>query len=89
MQSELVIPEWLHNIFLGYGHPGSAHYTMMPNLPKEIDFRDTFLDYDHLTESFPGMVSPFCKSCYYHLFLPSIHHVYKFVCLENCARRWI
>ncbi|CAG8451805.1 2657_t:CDS:10 [Dentiscutata heterogama] len=54
MQSELVVPDWLHNIFLGYGLPGSAHYTMMPNLPKEIDFRDTFLDYDHLVESFPG-----------------------------------
>ncbi|CAG8659030.1 203_t:CDS:10, partial [Racocetra fulgida] len=54
MQSELVVPDWLHNIFLGYGLPGSAHYTMMPNLPKEIDFRDTFLDYDHLVDSFPG-----------------------------------
>ncbi|CAB4411822.1 unnamed protein product [Rhizophagus irregularis] len=53
MQSELVVPDWLHNIFLGYGHPGSAHYTMMPNRPKEIDFRDTFLNYDHLIESFP------------------------------------
>lgn len=53
MQSELVVPDWLHNIFLGYGLPGSAHYTMMPNLPKEIDFRDTFLNYDHLIESFP------------------------------------
>ena len=56
MQSELVVPDWLHNIFLGYGDPGSAHYTWMPNLPKEIDFHDTFLDYDHLKESFPGMV---------------------------------
>ncbi|CAG8455667.1 2479_t:CDS:10 [Acaulospora colombiana] len=54
MQSELVVPEWLHNVFLGYGFPDSAHYTMMPNLPKEIDFRDTFLDYDHLVSSFPG-----------------------------------
>ena len=57
MQSELVVPDWLHNIFLGYGHPGSAHYTMMPNRPREIDFRDTFLDYDHLIESFPDKVS--------------------------------
>ncbi|CAG8601288.1 9980_t:CDS:10 [Paraglomus brasilianum] len=56
MQSELVVPEWLHNIFLGYGDPGSAHYTWMPSLPKEIDFHDTFLDYNHLKESFPGMM---------------------------------
>ncbi|CAG8442045.1 1306_t:CDS:10 [Diversispora eburnea] len=48
MQSELVVPEWLHNVFLGYGFPGSAHYIMLQNLPKEIDFRDTLLDYDHL-----------------------------------------
>ncbi|CAG8678431.1 9133_t:CDS:10, partial [Funneliformis caledonium] len=54
MQSELVVPDWLHNIFLGYGHPGNAHYSMMPNRPKEIDFRDTFLNYEHLVESFPG-----------------------------------
>ncbi|CAG8713817.1 13961_t:CDS:10, partial [Acaulospora morrowiae] len=53
MQSELVVPDWLHNVFLGYGFPDSAHYTMMPNLPKEIDFRDTFLNYDHLVSSFP------------------------------------
>ncbi|KAG9303733.1 hypothetical protein G9A89_018630 [Geosiphon pyriformis] len=53
MQSELVVPDWLHNVFLGYGDPGSAHYRRMPNPPKEIDFRDTFLDYDHLEESFP------------------------------------
>ncbi|CAG8690002.1 1367_t:CDS:10, partial [Gigaspora rosea] len=61
MQSELVVPDWLHNIFLGYGLPGSAHYTMMPNLPKEIDFRDTFLNYEHLVESFPekGYEAPF------------------------------
>ncbi|CAG8640369.1 3664_t:CDS:10, partial [Ambispora leptoticha] len=55
MQSELVVPDWLHNVFLGYGEPGSAHYSRMPNRPKEIDFRDTFLDFDHLKESFPNM----------------------------------
>ncbi|KAK9707723.1 hypothetical protein K7432_010019 [Basidiobolus ranarum] len=52
MQSELVVPDWLHDIFLGYGDPSSAHYTNMPNAPKSIDFRDTFLDYEHVKESF-------------------------------------
>ncbi|RHZ66997.1 hypothetical protein Glove_303g82 [Diversispora epigaea] len=59
MQSELVVPEWLHNVFLGYGFPGSAHYIMLQNLPKEIDFRDTLLDYDHLVNSFhPKKIVP-------------------------------
>ncbi|KAL1919017.1 uncharacterized protein VTP21DRAFT_2398 [Calcarisporiella thermophila] len=54
MQSELVIPDWLHNVFLGYGDPGSAHYSRISNQPKELNFRDTFLDYEHLVESFPN-----------------------------------
>jgi len=27
MNTECVIPDWLHNIILGYGDPGAAHYT--------------------------------------------------------------
>ncbi|KAI9591354.1 P-loop containing nucleoside triphosphate hydrolase protein [Syncephalis fuscata] len=42
MQSELLVPDWLQNVFLGYGDP-----------PQSIDFRDTFLDADHLKSSFP------------------------------------
>ncbi|KAF9974942.1 hypothetical protein BGZ73_001565 [Actinomortierella ambigua] len=53
MQSELMVPEWLHNVFLGYGNPDCAHYSQLPGQIKEIDFRDTFLDYEHLKESFP------------------------------------
>ncbi|KAI8149758.1 hypothetical protein BJV82DRAFT_663038 [Fennellomyces sp. T-0311] len=54
MQSDLVVPDWLQKVFLGYGDPSSAHYTHMPDCPTELNFRDTFLDWDHLTESFPG-----------------------------------
>ncbi|KAG0254200.1 hypothetical protein DFQ27_006997 [Actinomortierella ambigua] len=54
MQSELMVPEWLHNVFLGYGNPDCAHYSQLPGQIKEIDFRDTFLDYDHLKASFPA-----------------------------------
>lgn len=57
MQSELVVPDWLQQVFLGYGDPGSAHYSKLPNRVKEINFRDTFLDWDHLRESFPDKVS--------------------------------
>lgn len=27
MNTECVVPEWLHDIILGYGDPGSAHYS--------------------------------------------------------------
>ncbi|KAI9496193.1 P-loop containing nucleoside triphosphate hydrolase protein [Zychaea mexicana] len=54
MQSDLVVPDWLQKVFLGYGDPSSAHYTNMPDRIRELNFRDTFLDWDHLVESFPG-----------------------------------
>ncbi|RCH98529.1 hypothetical protein CU098_007622, partial [Rhizopus stolonifer] len=53
MQSDLVVPDWLQKVFLGYGDPSSAHYAKMPNREREINFHDTFLDWHHLKESFP------------------------------------
>mgnify|MGYP002716447109 FL=1 len=26
MNTECVVPDWLHDIILGYGDPGAAHY---------------------------------------------------------------
>ncbi|PCG97984.1 CWF11 family [Penicillium occitanis (nom. inval.)] len=52
--SDVALPSWLQEIFLGYGDPASARYTELPNRVKSIDFRDTFLDWQHLVESFPG-----------------------------------
>ncbi|KAI8576105.1 hypothetical protein K450DRAFT_258492 [Umbelopsis ramanniana AG] len=54
MQSDLVVPDWLQRVFLGYGDASSAHYTNMPNRVREINFRDTYLDWNHLKESYPG-----------------------------------
>ena len=31
INTECVVPAWLHDIFLGYGDPGEAHYSKMPN----------------------------------------------------------
>ncbi|RKP09855.1 P-loop containing nucleoside triphosphate hydrolase protein [Thamnocephalis sphaerospora] len=53
MQSELFVPDWLQNVFLGYGDPASAHYRRMPNMLRSLDFRDTFVGKDHLQASFP------------------------------------
>lgn len=53
MNTECVVPPWLHDILLGYGDPGAAHYKRMPNQERCLDFNDTFLDMNHLKESFP------------------------------------
>uniref|UniRef100_A0A3B1IVS0 RNA helicase aquarius n=1 Tax=Astyanax mexicanus TaxID=7994 RepID=A0A3B1IVS0_ASTMX len=54
MNTECVVPDWLHDIILGYGDPGSAHYSKMPNQISSLDFNDTFLSIDHLKSCFPG-----------------------------------
>nr|DBA14218.1 TPA: hypothetical protein GDO54_005219 [Pyxicephalus adspersus] len=54
MNTDCVVPDWLHDIILGYGDPGSAHYSKMPNQIPTLDFNDTFLSLDHLKSCFPG-----------------------------------
>ncbi len=54
MNTQCVVPDFLHDIILGYGDPGAAHYRNMPNKPKTLNFNDTFLNFDHLRRSFPG-----------------------------------
>ncbi|XP_017062116.1 RNA helicase aquarius isoform X1 [Drosophila ficusphila] len=54
MNTECVVPPWLHDILLGYGDPGAAHYSNMPNQERSLEFNDTFLDYKHLEASFPN-----------------------------------
>ncbi|KAJ8670444.1 hypothetical protein QAD02_001703 [Eretmocerus hayati] len=53
MNTDCVVPDWLHNIILGYGDPGAAQYFRMPDEIATMDFNDTFLDIDHLRASFP------------------------------------
>ncbi|KAJ3709379.1 hypothetical protein LUZ61_013084 [Rhynchospora tenuis] len=62
MNETCIVPEWLHNIFLGYGNPSAAQWTNMPDLLDEIDFKDTFLDAKHLKESFPNYEVSFVKA---------------------------
>ncbi|UXI21280.1 cAMP-dependent protein kinase inhibitor beta-like [Sarcoptes scabiei] len=66
MNTKCVVPNWLRDILLGYGDPSSAHYINNSlNKPMEfLDFFDTFIDYQHLVDSFPGYrieISP--QSC--------------------------
>lgn len=53
MNTECVVPNWLHDILLGYGDPGAAHYKRMPNQERVLNFNDTFLDVEHVRASFP------------------------------------
>lgn len=52
--SDVPLAPWLHEVFLGYGDPAGATYTHLLNQLKEVDYRDTFLDWQHLIESLPG-----------------------------------
>jgi intron-binding protein aquarius len=52
--SDVPLAPWLHEVFLGYGDPAGATYTHLSNQLKQIDYRDTFLDWQHLIESLPG-----------------------------------
>ena len=39
MNERTVLPEWLHDIFLGYGDPAAAQYTKLPNTLRTVDFK--------------------------------------------------
>ena len=46
-----IVPDWLHNVFLGYGNPSTAQWTSMPDLLEMVDFKH-ILDADRLKDSF-------------------------------------
>lgn len=54
--ADVPVASWLHEVFLGYGDPAGATYRQLPNQVKSIDYRDTFLDWQHLIESLPGKI---------------------------------
>ena len=48
-------------LILGYGDPAAAHYRsekMVDKVPKTLNFNDTFLDFEHLRQSFPIKKTP-------------------------------
>jgi intron-binding protein aquarius len=53
-----VLPDWLHDIFLGYGDPGAAQYTKLPNTLRTLDFKVSLLGAQciacHFTEGIRG-----------------------------------
>ncbi|VDM99005.1 unnamed protein product, partial [Thelazia callipaeda] len=55
LNTEFVVPDWLHDLILGYGEPNAAHYKSMNTAVSVMDFCDTFLSYKHLISSFPDI----------------------------------
>lgn len=53
MNEAVIIPDWLKEIFLGYGDPAAAQWEAMDGKLTTVDFKDTFLDAQHLRDSFP------------------------------------
>ena len=54
--SDVPVPAWLQEVFLGYGDPASATFARLSNQLRAVDFRDTFVDWQHLVDSFPHKV---------------------------------
>lgn len=59
--SDVPLAPWLHEVFLGYGDPAGATYKQLTNRIRKIDFRDTFLDWQHLIQSLPGKIFEPCE----------------------------
>ena len=54
--SDIPVPNWFQEVFLGYGNPVGANYTQLESRLRKLDFRDTFIDWEHLVESLPNKV---------------------------------
>jgi intron-binding protein aquarius len=50
MNTKMVVPDWLRDVFLGYGNPAASQNI---ESAKTIDFVDTFIDSEHLRAAFP------------------------------------
>lgn len=54
INSKFVVPSWLRNLLIGFGDPADAHHSNLrdPNEELELDYFDTFVDYEHLIDCF-------------------------------------
>ena len=53
MLSNVPVPTWLRNVFLGFGDPSGASYMSLENRLESLNLRDTFVDWSHLVEALP------------------------------------
>ncbi|XP_065057639.1 RNA helicase aquarius-like [Rhopilema esculentum] len=54
MNTECLVPEWIHDVFLGYDDPAAANHSRLSSQISSLDFCDTFLNFEHLKQCFPG-----------------------------------
>ena len=57
LSSNVLLPDWLNDTVLGYGDPAAAQPgALRPATagPLAVDFKDTFVDAEHLVSCFPG-----------------------------------
>lgn len=58
LSDQVVLPDWLSDVFLGFGNPEAASYgtvqDQFEDFPETIDYGNMFLDFEHLKESFPS-----------------------------------
>ena len=58
MNADIQVPDWLHDVLLGYGDPKDTHYTALSPLTT-VDFNDTLLDEEHVRQAFPDKTVSF------------------------------
>ncbi|EMC92681.1 hypothetical protein BAUCODRAFT_257964 [Baudoinia panamericana UAMH 10762] len=54
LTQDVPVPDWLRDVFLGFGDPSAAAYKRLPNRVARVDYGDTFLDWQHLIEGLEG-----------------------------------
>ncbi|KAK9451872.1 uncharacterized protein V1518DRAFT_389862 [Limtongia smithiae] len=54
--NDMLLPEWVADVFMGYGDPTAANYTNLATRPDKLDMNDTFINWDHLKKSFDKKV---------------------------------
>lgn len=54
INTKFVVPDWLRNLLIGFGDPSDAHHSNLRENGQVVtlDYFDTFLDHDHLRETF-------------------------------------
>ena len=59
INTKFVVPDWLKNLIIGFGDPNEASPGNLLDLNQTVclDYYDTFLDYNHLVESFSVLKS--------------------------------
>ncbi|KAI8926210.1 hypothetical protein BC831DRAFT_457446 [Entophlyctis helioformis] len=53
LQSDVALPEWLQDLFLGYGDRNSAHFSQIESPSRSVHVGHAFADWAALEQSFP------------------------------------